>query len=450
MTSSPAAEGYGPGWKRLFEQKGWWHSFELPGRGVIEGVNSLEGLKQRVAQYPIPQDLAGRRVLDIGTWDGWFAFEMERRGAEVLAVDCIDNPRFREIHSIYGSRVEYRQMDMFDISPETVGRFDYVLFLGVLYHLKHPMLALEKVCAVATELAVVESYILPGHDPAAPPVLEFYESDEKEGQFDNWCAPNLACLMSMCRATGFARVELRNIQPYGACVACHRRWTTPQDGATAEVVPVEVIGAAHRLNGGINFDTRKDEYVMVQFHSSQTLLGREDIQPSVGGYGVYPIGAHSLRTGLWQVNFKLPPGLTPGWHDVTVALKGPSQRAAAKAADHAGVRACRIAVDLPLPACSPRITGLCDGTTWAREALDLGAGRILSLWCSGLPENADRANIEVLVNGLRCALDVPMSSETSRQINATVPEGVRAGRAEIRVRADECVSDPAWFEIRDA
>ena len=436
MTSSPVAQGYGPGWKRLFEQKGWWHSFELPGGGAIEGVNSLEGLKQRVAQYPIPQNLTGCRVLDIGTWDGWFAFEMERRGAEVLAVDCIDNPRFREIHSIYGSRVEYRQMDMFDICPETVGRFDYVLFLGVLYHLKHPLLALEKVCAVATEMAIVESYILPGTDPAAAPLLEFYESDEKEGQFDNWCAPNLACLMSMSRAAGFARVELRNIQPYGACVACYRRWA-PQDGS-----PVEVVGAAHRLNGGINFDTRKDEYVMVQFHSPETLLGREDIQPSVGGYGVYPIGAHSLRPGLWQVNFKLPPGLTSGWHDVAVAVKGATQAGE--------TRACRIAVDLPLPACSPRITGLCDGTTWAREAVDLGAGRILSLWCAGLPENADRANVQVLANGQPCELDVPLSSEASRQINATLPEGIGAGRAEIRVRVGESLSEPAWMELRDA
>jgi hypothetical protein len=335
--------------------------------------------------------------------------------------------------------VEYRQMDMFDISPETVGRFDYVLFLGVLYHLKHPLLALEKVCAVATEMAVVETYILPGGDPAAAPLLEFYESDEKEGQFDNWCAPNLACLMSMCRAAGFAGVELRNIQPYGACVACYRRWPAPQDGATAGVVAVDVIGAAHRLNGGINFDSRKDEYVMVQFHSVQTVLGREDIQPSVGGYGVYPIGAHNLRTGLWQVNFRLPPGLTRGWHDVAVAVKGLAQPAAP--------HIFRIAVDLPLPACSPRITGLCDGTTWAREAVDLGVGRILSLWCSGLPENADRANVEVVVNGLRSELDVPASSEASRQINATVPEGVRAGRAEIRVRVGACVSDPAYIDL---
>src|SRR5579884_164015 len=89
---------------------GWYHSIDLPGGGVIAGIQSLEQLRARIAQYPIPQDLRGKRVLDIGAWDGWFSFEMERRGAEVVAIDCFDNPRFREMHAIYNSRAEYRCM----------------------------------------------------------------------------------------------------------------------------------------------------------------------------------------------------------------------------------------------------------------------------------------------------------------------------------------------------
>jgi tRNA (mo5U34)-methyltransferase len=141
MSSPAPPRGYGPEWNKLLEQTGWWHSFELADGSVIRGVNSLESLKDRAAAFPIPQDLRGRRVLDIGAWDGWFSFEMERRGADVVAIDCFDNPRFREIHAIYKSRVDYRQMDVYEITPQTVGRFDFVLFLGVLYHLKHPLLA---------------------------------------------------------------------------------------------------------------------------------------------------------------------------------------------------------------------------------------------------------------------------------------------------------------------
>src|ERR1700752_3322539 len=112
---------------------GWYHSIELPNGDQIQGIQSLAQQRLRLRQFPIPQDLRGRRVLDIGAWDGWFSFEMERRGADVGALDVFDNPRFREIHAIYHSRVDYRQMDVYEIAPETVGRFDFVLFLGVLY-----------------------------------------------------------------------------------------------------------------------------------------------------------------------------------------------------------------------------------------------------------------------------------------------------------------------------
>src|SRR6202007_292830 len=124
-------------WDSERVQKGWWHSFELPDGRTIQGVNDIAGLKNRIGQFPISPDLRGKRVLDIGAWDGWFSFEMERRGAEVVAIDCWDNPRFREIHSIYNSRIEYRQMDVMEIAPESIGRVDGVVFLGVLSRLEN-------------------------------------------------------------------------------------------------------------------------------------------------------------------------------------------------------------------------------------------------------------------------------------------------------------------------
>src|ERR1700694_3134091 len=156
-------------WDKQRSNKGWWHSFELPDGTRINGVCDLAGQKHRLAQFPIPDDLRGQRALDIGAWDGWFSFEMERRGAEVVAIDTWDNPRFHQIHRLLRSRVDYRQMDVYDLSPKRVGRFDIVLFMGVLYHLKHPLLALERVCAVTTGMAAVDSFILrdeylPGRD----------------------------------------------------------------------------------------------------------------------------------------------------------------------------------------------------------------------------------------------------------------------------------------------
>src|SRR5579864_8959966 len=252
-------------WDELRNAKGWWHSFELPDGTRIEGANELEGQKRRIGQFPIPDDLRGKRVLDIGAWDGWYSFEMERRGAEVMAIDNWDNPRFREMHAILASRVEYRQLDIYELTPERIGRFDIVLFMGVLYHLKHPLLALERVCALTTGMAAVESFVLreehlPGQDVAKLPIMAFYETDEFAGQTDNWVGPSLPCLLAFCRTAGFARVELQSMVAYGACVACYRHWELPAQDAAAGPKLLDVFDD---IKGGINFESARDAYLSV-------------------------------------------------------------------------------------------------------------------------------------------------------------------------------------------
>src|SRR4051794_11413474 len=103
---------------------GWDHSIELPDGQGLQGLQTLEQLRNRIAQFPIPADLTGKRVLDIGAWDGWFSFEMERRGAEVLAVDSAEHTRFRVARGLLGSKVEFRMADICRLSSRDVGRFD--------------------------------------------------------------------------------------------------------------------------------------------------------------------------------------------------------------------------------------------------------------------------------------------------------------------------------------
>src|ERR1700674_4896272 len=91
-------------WHQKLASQGWGHSFELPDGTTIEGVCDRPGLKHRIAQFPIPEDLRGKRVLDIGAWDGWFSFEMERRGAEVVAVDRTEQTRFWKPSACWGPR----------------------------------------------------------------------------------------------------------------------------------------------------------------------------------------------------------------------------------------------------------------------------------------------------------------------------------------------------------
>src|SRR5437764_2614934 len=99
---------------------GWYHSIELPDGRVIQGFQSPEHMRTRLAQFPIPPDLTGKRVLDIGAWDGWFSFEMEKRGAEVVAVDSAEHTRFLVARDLLGSRVEYRIADTAASGPRSL------------------------------------------------------------------------------------------------------------------------------------------------------------------------------------------------------------------------------------------------------------------------------------------------------------------------------------------
>jgi tRNA (mo5U34)-methyltransferase len=165
-------------------------------------------------QIGLPTSLAGKSVLDIGAWDGFFSFEAERRGAErVVAVDSHSwggggwgsKEGFRCAREILGSRVEDVDLDVMDISAERLGTFDVVLFLGVLYHLRHPLLALERVLSVTKDLLILETHVdlLSTRRPA----MAFYPGRELDGDMSNWWGPNPPALVKMLESAGFKRVQ---------------------------------------------------------------------------------------------------------------------------------------------------------------------------------------------------------------------------------------------------
>ena len=152
----------------------------------------------------------------MGAWDGYFAFEAERRGASrVLATDSFiwngANPHqsragFDLARRVLGSKVEDRTIDVMDLSPETVGVFDVVLFLGVLYHLRHPLLALERVASVTGDLLVVETHA--ERRPRRRPAMVLYPGAELAGDPTNWWGPNVAALEALLRTVGFGQVRI--------------------------------------------------------------------------------------------------------------------------------------------------------------------------------------------------------------------------------------------------
>lgn len=401
-------------------QKGWYHSIEFPDGTVTDGLIPLQRLKERVRHMPIPEDLRGKRVLDIGAWDGWFSFEMERRGADVVAVDSVEIQNFLAAHEARNSKVEYRILDVMELSPRELGYFDIVLFLGVLYHLKHPLLGLEKVCELTRDLAIIESYVT--DDPAAIhgyPRMEFYERDELGEQLDNWFGPSPECLFGLCRTAGFARVDLCDITDERATIACHRKWSAL---LTSPTRPAPVLnGALHYRNYGLNFYTTRDEYVSCWFNSPVFEPTRDTVFPETGGFGVQPIDVRRFDEKQWLATFKLPPGLPPGWHDVRLRTEGSPFSEPA-----------RIAVDIQAAAKELRLESVTDGRTWTPREITSG---YLSVWVAGLPENADRGNARVLIDGRNQEiLYVSIPDEQGlRQINASLRRLVRPGTHELAV-----------------
>src|SRR3712207_740178 len=215
----------------------WYHTIELAPGVETPGWHDLRPV---VKEVPFPQSLAGKRCLDVGTFDGFWAFEMERRGAaEVVAVDILDPQRwdwpaasdaavvaeigeakaagrgFEIARRALGSSVERLERSVYDLDPGDVGRFDVVFVGSLLVHLRDPVRALERVRAVCdgTLVAVdgidlLLSLLLPRR-----PVATL----DGEGR-PWWWTVNQAGLRRLVEAAGFEVVEgpLRLFVPGGA------------------------------------------------------------------------------------------------------------------------------------------------------------------------------------------------------------------------------------------
>jgi tRNA (mo5U34)-methyltransferase len=203
-----------PEWLRAqAERIAWYHTIDL-GQGVVtRGIDPDPGARARA--YRLPTDLSGKTVLDVGAWDGFFSFEAERRGARrVLAVDSFSwsgagwgtKDGFELARRALGSRVEDAELEHLELSAERIGVFDVVLFLGVLYHMRHPLLALERVAAVTGELLILETHV-EAIEPSRPAML-FYPGDELNRDSSNRWGPNPAAVLAMLKDVGFRSVEI--------------------------------------------------------------------------------------------------------------------------------------------------------------------------------------------------------------------------------------------------
>jgi tRNA (mo5U34)-methyltransferase len=207
--------------QRIASVAHWYHQIEIRPGITTPGINNSA---HTLRQLDLAARYDGLRVLDIGARDGYFSFELERRGAEVVAIDYMDPAEtgFPVARELLGSNVDFHVGNIYDLSPEHHGTFDLVLFLGVMYHLRDPLLALDRIWDVcnADATLILETQLLDnavllgdgGFRPLAEVapelsdacVMQFYPGDSLNGDHSNYWAPNAACTCALLQTAGFA------------------------------------------------------------------------------------------------------------------------------------------------------------------------------------------------------------------------------------------------------
>ncbi|HEX2087624.1 MAG TPA: methyltransferase domain-containing protein [Solirubrobacteraceae bacterium] len=248
----------------------WYHCIELPDGTVTPGAFDLRPAARVV---PLPRDLTGLRCLDVGTWDGFWAFEMERRGAEeVVAIDIEDPDRwdwpprerlsarrgglavladgkppganFAAAARALGSSARRVERSVYELDPEADGRFDVVFLGSLLLHLRDPVAALDRVRAVCSGQAVIADTVeaIPSLLRPRTPLARL-EGVERPW----WWLPNRAALHQMVRSAGFEILEATGVY-YVPTGSGHER-TRLRDLARGLVTPAGREEAIVALRG---------------------------------------------------------------------------------------------------------------------------------------------------------------------------------------------------------
>jgi tRNA (mo5U34)-methyltransferase len=218
--------------RRVDELAPWFQNLELP-HGIRTAPEHFLGdypaFKFQRFEHALPEDLTGKSVLDIGCNAGFYSIEMKKRGAErVLGIDSDDRylAQARLASDVLGfTDIEYARLSVYDVA-QLGEKFDWVIFMGVLYHLRHPLLALDLIrehvagdkllfqtMQQGTDAVLQVPDDHPFHKPGTNQPPDYFDNPaypkmhfiEREFAHDwtNWWAPNAACSQAMLRAAGF-------------------------------------------------------------------------------------------------------------------------------------------------------------------------------------------------------------------------------------------------------
>ena len=215
--------------RRVAELGPWFHNLHLPDGTQTAPEHPLGDFPRfkwdEIAPF-VPEDLSGWRALDVGCNAGFYTFQLAQRGADVLSIDVdpryLEQARWAAVKYGLERRIRFRQIEVYELA-QSAERFDLVLFMGVFYHLRYPLLALDLLARRTRRQMVFQSLSAPCEDIAAVPVdldlsdrsmlckrdwpfLAFIEHN-LAGDPTNWWAPNRAAMEAMIRSSGLRIVE---------------------------------------------------------------------------------------------------------------------------------------------------------------------------------------------------------------------------------------------------
>jgi tRNA (mo5U34)-methyltransferase len=319
----------------------WFHCIDLGG-GLKTKTASVMGEPiehpeptWQIIRQCLPADLSGKSVLDVGCNAGFYSVEAKRLGAKrVLGVDA-QRKHIRQalfVRKVLGLDIAYRRMDVYELDPRVIGEFEVTLALGLVYHLKHLVLGLEKLYGVTRELLIVETAIIP-LEQTPPPFVQTLGRFEQtlhplacvenlaagpEAVF-NWFLPSPAALKTLLENTGFGDVTIAHVSADRAVLVCRKQAHRRQNFAALLTVD-EGLGRC-RSGAELRFRLRLE-------NSGGKTWSASGLDTT--GQGAVQLGAHLLRNDEEEVSWDygrapLPRDVDPGeFVDLEIRLEAPA------------------------------------------------------------------------------------------------------------------------------
>lgn len=324
----------------------WFHSIDLGG-GIRTKTESVMGepvdhphQPWQVIQRCLPVDMRGKSLLDVGCNAGFYSFEAKRRGAaRVLGVDG-QRQHIRQalfVRNVLGLDVEFRRMNVYELDRRAIGQFDITLALGLIYHLKHLVLALENLYKVTREMLIIETAIMPpertpesfihplGQSQMRLHPLAFVENPQaaKEQVF-NWFLPSVEALTALLKNSGFDRIEVVEVKNERAVLLCRKTAQTEKKVLHHYVAALAMEAGPETCQPEeeLPFTLRLENAGLTRW----TARGEDET-----GKGAVQLGAHLLRSDeeelLWDYGrADLPRDLEPGEvESISIGLRAPAE-----------------------------------------------------------------------------------------------------------------------------